>query len=181
METDGALCEFTTRRGGIDRSQLFAANDGGIDAICKQLRLFTGPKTCERKNRFAYAGFANLFALGGASDAEPIGTRFFEGFGNLRAAVAIAIAFDNAEDFSRGGALFGFRIHEIANGMKIVCERGERNIGPHWPAIYSFYFFLSRHSCFQSGFLARISARLQNSYFKTSSGQRMNRQSAGAR
>src|SRR4029077_628424 len=110
METDGALCEFTTRRGGIDRSQLLAANDGGGDAISNQLRFLTGPKTCERKNRFAYTSFANRFSLGGATHAKPIGTRFFERFGNLRAPVTVAIAFDNAQNFSRNGTLFGFRI-----------------------------------------------------------------------
>src|SRR5260370_10909537 len=125
METDRAFGQLSARCSGIKRDQLVAANDCGRDAIGKKLRFFSRPEAGKREYRFADAGFANLLALLCAGDAQPVGTGFLKGFGDLWAAVAVAVAFDDGENLSRSSALFGFRIHEIANSLKIVRNRGE--------------------------------------------------------
>jgi len=108
VKAGGAFGEFFARCRGIKCGQLFAANDGWRNFVGEKLRFFAGPKTGERKDGFAYTGFADLFAFAGAGDAEPVGARSFESFGNLRSAVAVAVAFDDAENFARCGAFFGF-------------------------------------------------------------------------
>ncbi len=52
-----------------------------------------------------------------AGDAEPVGAGFFQSFGYWRAAVAVGVAFDDAENFSRRGALFVLRIDVGADGF----------------------------------------------------------------
>ena len=55
---------------------------------------------------------------------------FSEGFGDLRAAVAVAVAFDDAENFARSFALLFGRIHELADYAEILGQSAEGNFGP---------------------------------------------------
>jgi hypothetical protein len=125
---------------------LFATNDGRRNPIGDELIFFAGPETSERKNRFADAGFADLLAFGGAGYAEPVGAGFFKNFGDLRAAMAVAIALNDAQDFARRGAFFGFGIYEIADGMKVVAEGGERYISPDRTAVGVLNCLASEHA-----------------------------------
>src|SRR5947209_1334396 len=131
---------------GIQRRQLFATNDGGRNFVGEKFFFFAGPEAGEREDGFADPSIAKLFAFGGAGDAKPVGAGLFESLGDFRAAVAVAIAFDDAENFSRRSALFGFRIYEIADGMEIVSERVERDVGPDWAAVLIVRLFLSGHA-----------------------------------
>src|SRR5258708_1800622 len=145
VEACGTFGDFLARCRGIECDQLFAANDGGGNFVGEKLRFFAGPETGKSKNGSAYAGFANLFAFSSAGDAEPVGAESFEGLSYLRATVAVAVAFNDAENLSGRRAIFGFRIYEIAYGVEIVGERGERNIGPDRAAIGILGFSASRH------------------------------------
>src|SRR5262249_28159864 len=120
------------------------------DFVFEELVFFAGPETGEGENRFANAGFAYSFSFRGAGDAEPIGASPFKCLGDLRAAVAVAVAFDDTENFSRRCALFVWRIHEVADGVKIVREGGERDFGPDGAAVLTFGHcgFLCGHAVF---------------------------------
>jgi len=61
--------------------------------------------------------------------------------------VAVAVAFDDAENLTLNSALFRFWIYEIAYGSKIVGESRERNIGPDRAANCGFNLFRWGHSC----------------------------------
>lgn len=98
--------------------------------IFKKARLFAWPETCEDKDRVADAGFTHGDAFFGAGHAEPIGAGFFEGFGDLRAAVAVAVAFDDAKDFARRFALLVRRIDKLADCAEILGQSAEGNFGP---------------------------------------------------
>src|SRR5260370_31617504 len=125
VEADRAYAELAFRSSGIQSGELFAANDGRRNFVGEKLGFFARPETGEGEYRFADAHFADFLAFGGASDAKPIGAGFLEGFGDFRSAVAVAIAFDNAENFARNGQFFGFGIYEITYGVKIVAESGQ--------------------------------------------------------
>src|SRR5208283_5899310 len=84
--------------------------------------LFAGPEAAEYKNRLAYPGLANLHAFARRSHAKPVGAVLLQSFGGLRASVAVAIAFDDAQHFARRLALLRSGIYVIANGLKIPGE-----------------------------------------------------------
>src|SRR5258708_30460070 len=62
--------------------------------VFQETSFFAGPKTSQHENRFAHAGFAHVDAFVGAGNAEPVGAGLLQDLGNLRAAVAVAIALD---------------------------------------------------------------------------------------
>ena len=95
-----------------------------VRLCCRRRFFFAGDETGEDQDGLADAGFAQADALFGAGDAEPVGAGFFEGFGDLGAAVAVGVSFDDAENFSRRGALFRFRIHVGADGLKLWTSAG---------------------------------------------------------
>ena len=63
--------------------------DDGREIVFEQARFFSWPEAGKNENRFANTRFANGDALVRTSDAKPVGARLFEGFGDLRAAVAV--------------------------------------------------------------------------------------------
>src|SRR5215467_1733669 len=95
VNPDGALAQFPAGGGGFKSGKLFAADDGGRDPVFEQLWFFAGPETGESEDGFADARSADRFAFGGAGDTKPVRARPFEGLGHLRAAVAVAVAFDD--------------------------------------------------------------------------------------
>src|SRR5271166_4690108 len=95
---------------------------------------FAGPEAAENEDGSANTGLADFDAFGGGGYAEPIRAGYFQGLGDLRAAVAVRVAFDDGENFARSVSLFGSGIYIIADGAKIFCERGERNFGPNGAA-----------------------------------------------
>ena len=137
----GAFFGTDAGGGAIELLELLAAMNYGSEIVFDETGFFAGPKTCEDENWIANTGFANGDAFLGTGDAEPIGAGFFESFGDLRAAVAVAIAFDDAQDFARSLALLAGRIHELAYGAKILSQRAERDFRPN------------RTSCFLAGIL----------------------------
>src|SRR5712691_3979105 len=56
VEAGGAFGDFLARCRGIERGQLFAANDGWRNFVGEKLRFFAGPETGQGENGFAYAG-----------------------------------------------------------------------------------------------------------------------------
>src|SRR5438093_545285 len=63
------------------------------------MRLFARDEAGENQHGPLYAGLPDGDSLFGAGDAEPIGAEFFERFGDLRPAVAVAIALHDAQPF----------------------------------------------------------------------------------
>src|SRR5579859_2452671 len=104
------------------------------EVVLQEIGFFAGPETSQHQNGFAHAGFADVDAFVGAGDAEPVGAGLLEDFGDLRAAVAVAVALDDGENLARRLALFAGRIDEVADGAQVVGERGFGNFGPHRPA-----------------------------------------------
>src|SRR5271168_1728699 len=129
MEGDALACAATSG-GAIERRELFAAVDYGGEVVLDDARFFSGNEAGEDENRLAHADFADGDAFFGAGDAEPVGAGFLQRLGDLRAAVAVAIAFDDGENFSRRLALFVRRVDEVANGVEVVRESGEIDFGP---------------------------------------------------
>src|SRR6266849_3875323 len=101
--------------------------------VFQETSFFAGPKTSQHENRFAHAGFAHVDAFVGAGNAEPVGAGLLQDLGNLRAAVAVAIAFDDGQHLARRFALFVGRIDEVADGAQIVGQRRNGNLGPDRP------------------------------------------------
>src|SRR5579859_1017378 len=111
------------------------------------MRLFAGDEAGEDEHGAFYAGLADGDAFFGAGDAEPIVAKFFKGLGDLRSAVAVTIAFDDAQHFSRRGAIFAGRIDVRANRVQIELQRAERNFGPDRPALkINFLFVFGLHA-----------------------------------
>jgi len=91
---------------------------------------FAWPEPAEHENGLAHSRFAKLHAFASGSDTEPVGTEFLEGLGDFRAAVPVAIAFDDRENLSRRLALLGSGVYVAANGVEVVTKRAERNFSP---------------------------------------------------
>lgn len=116
--------------GFIELLKLLAAMDYSREIVLDETRFFAGPETCEDENGIANAGFADGDAFFGAGYAKPMGASFFESFGDLRAAVAVAVAFDDAENLARCLALLFGGIHELADYAEILGQCAEGNFGP---------------------------------------------------
>src|SRR5215470_18511671 len=99
------------------------------------MRLFTGDETCEDQHGALDAGFAEGNSLFRTGHAEPVRAEFLEGFRDLRPAVAVAVALNDAQNFTRRFALFGFWIYERADGVKIMLQRAQGDFGPNRPAL----------------------------------------------
>ena len=78
--------------------------------MLQEIFFLAGPETAEDEDWRTDAGLANFDAFAGGGDTEPIRAGLFEGFGDSRATVAIAIAFDDGENFARSLAFFRRRI-----------------------------------------------------------------------
>jgi len=122
------------RGGAIKLRELFAAVDHRREVVCEEAGLFARPKTGEDKDRLADARLADGDAFFRASDAKPIRAGLFEGLGDLRPAMAIAVALDDAKDFPRPFAAFFQRIHEFADGVKVLGKRRQGDLSPHGAA-----------------------------------------------
>lgn len=114
----------------IELGELLRTMDYCREIVLDETVFFAGPETCQNENRVLNAGFADGDAFFGASDAEPIRAGFFEGFGDFGAAVAVTIAFDDAENLARSLALLSGRIHEFADGAEIFRQGAQRDFGP---------------------------------------------------
>src|SRR5262245_61509692 len=152
VNANRALAELAARCGGFERGKLFAADHGRRNCVSKELVFLTGPEAGEGQDGFPNARFAHGFAFGGAGDAKPVGAGFFERLGHLRTAVAVSVALDDRENFAGSGAIFGFRIYEVADGVEIAGERGERNFGPDRTADYCVNPFAGGSFCRHSTF-----------------------------
>src|SRR5208283_772853 len=104
--------------------------------------LFAGPEAPEHQDRLAYPSLANLHAFARRSHAKPVGAVLLQGFGGLRAAVAVTIAFDDAQHFARRLALLRSGVDVIANRLKVFGKGGKRNLRPDGAAdkISGIYF-----------------------------------------
>src|SRR4029077_486174 len=112
--------------------------------VLQKIGFFAGPETGENQDGFAHAGFADVDTFVGAGDAEPVGAGLLQDFGDLRAAVAVDVAFDYGEHLARRLALFVWRIDEVADGAKVVRESGRGDFRPHWAAFDFQLALLSR-------------------------------------
>ena len=83
---------------------------------------FAGPEAAEDENRPVNASFAKFHAFASGGYTEPVGAEFFEGFGNFRAAVTVAVAFDDAEDLAGDVAFFGGWADVGADGVEIIAQ-----------------------------------------------------------
>jgi hypothetical protein len=92
--------------------------------VFDQADFFARRKAGEHQDGFAYASFADGYAFFGAGYAEPVGAGLFEGFGDLGAAVAVAVAFDDAEDFARGLAVLFVPRSTSAHTGRLTSLRG---------------------------------------------------------
>ncbi len=82
--------------GCVEECKVFATMDGGCEIVLNEIIFFARPETTENQDGFAHTSFAQFHTFTGGSDAEPVRAELFEGFGNLRATVAVAVSFDNA-------------------------------------------------------------------------------------
>jgi len=146
VEWNGGPLGAAAGGGLFQERELFAARDGRRQVVVEETLLFAGPEAGKNENRAADTGFADFRAFGGAGDAEPLRASLLQGFGDLRPAVAVAIAFDDREDFTRGFALLPGRIYIGADGMKIEFEGGKRNLRPDGPPdeVYAVHFNCDR-------------------------------------
>ena len=130
LELNGDIFLAQLRGGGFVRKKLLATVNCGSEVVLQEIFFLAGPEATEDEDGRANAGLANFDALTGRGDTEPIRAGLFEGLGDRGATVAIAIAFDDRENFARSFAFFRRRIDVVANVVKISGERRERNFGP---------------------------------------------------
>src|ERR1700730_12373784 len=95
-----------------------------------QARFLTWPKTRQHKHRLAHSSLTHGDALFRTRDAKPVRTSLLEGLSDLRAAVAVAIALNNAQNFSRRLASFFRRIYRLPNRSEIFRARAKRHFRP---------------------------------------------------
>src|SRR5580692_12030290 len=142
----GAFLGKDASSGAIKWLELLATMDHGRQIVFEKARLFAGPETCQHKHGLPDAGFAHGDAFFRAGDTEPVRSGFFECLGHLRAAMAIAVAFDDAEDFAGRPALLFWRIHELANRAKIFGQGAEVNFRPYrTPCFFQGTLLFARH------------------------------------
>src|SRR5580692_5811215 len=99
--------------------------------VSDEARLLAGPETCEYQNRLLHAGLAHGDAFLRAGDTKPVGASLFESLGHLRAAVSIAIAFDDGKNSSWRFTFLFRRIHELLNSTEIFRQRAKGNFRPN--------------------------------------------------
>src|SRR5580700_3747562 len=87
---------------------------------------FALPETGEHQNRLANSGIAQISAFVGTSDAEPIGSRLSQYFGDGNSAQAVGVGLDDGKNFP-------FAAHQPANDPQIVQDRGGGNLRPNRP------------------------------------------------
>ena len=106
LELNGDIFLAQLRGGGFVSKKLLATVNCGSEIVLQEIFFLAGPETAENQDRRADAGLANFDALTGGGNAEPIRAGLFEGLGDSRATMAIAIAFDDGENLARSLALF---------------------------------------------------------------------------
>src|SRR2546430_14495330 len=99
--------------------------------VIHQPVFFSGHETREHQDRLTNPVLANRDALVRARNAEPVRASLLQCLCYFRAAMAVAIAFYDGEDFARRLALLLRRIYVLANRFEIVHQGGERNFGPY--------------------------------------------------
>ena len=137
LEVKGGGLAASAAGGALEERQLIAAMNDCGEIVLEQASFFAGHEACEDENGLANAGFAHGDAFVGAGDAKPVRACFFQRFGNLRATVAVAVAFDDGQDLARGLALFVRGIHVLPNGLEVVREGAEGNLRPDRPARFA--------------------------------------------
>src|SRR5260221_7708015 len=116
--------------GCFESEKLFAAMNRRRQLVLEKIFFLAGPETAKNKNGSANPGLADLHAFTGGSYAEPVGTGLFKGLRDRRSTVSVSVPFNDAENLSRGFALFAGWIHIVADRAQISGERGERNFRP---------------------------------------------------
>src|SRR5882724_4718519 len=122
LEMEGSAFAAALRCGAIQLCQLLAAVNDCCQSMFDQALLFALHKAGQDEYWVANAGFTQGNAFVRASHAEPIGSGLLESFGDLRAAMTVAIAFDDRENLARRLALFARRIHVFADGVEVVDQ-----------------------------------------------------------
>src|ERR1700722_2694343 len=122
--------------GAIELFQLLAAMYHCRQIVFDEARFFTGEEARQHENRLADAGLAHGDAFFRARDTEPVRAGLFQRFGDLRAAMAIAVSFDDAKNFARRFALLFGGIHEVADGAEILRQRAKINFRPNRPSCF---------------------------------------------
>src|SRR5690349_773434 len=124
-----ALC--MARRRATENGKLLAAVDDRRQIVLEKMGLFAGDEAGKNEDRALHSGLANGDSFFRAGHAEPVGAKFLERLRDLRAAVSVTVALNNAQNFPRGFAFFAWGIHEGANRVQIVLQRIERNFRPN--------------------------------------------------
>ncbi len=116
--------------GLIERVELLAAMNHRREAMLHKTGFFAGPETGQHQDGLAHSSFANRDAFRRAGHAEPVRSSLLENFGHLRPAMAVAIALHDGQNHPGRLAVFVRGIHMVADGAKIVGERGDGDFGP---------------------------------------------------
>src|SRR5580704_17902312 len=96
-----------------------------------QPRFLAWPETRQHQHGLLHSSPAHGDALLRARDAEPVRAGLLERPSYLRPAVAVAIALNDAQNFSRSFASYFRRVYELADGLEVFRERAKRNLRPN--------------------------------------------------
>ena len=96
------------------------------------MRFFSSPGQNPPSTRIGLRTPALRSSMPSPAEATPNQSEpnFSRCFGDVRAAVSVAVAFDDAENLARRFAFFRRRIHVIADRFQILPQSGERNFRP---------------------------------------------------
>src|SRR5262249_42517500 len=114
-----------SRRGAIQKSELFAAMHDRRQIVPEQMWFFSCHETRQDQHRFFHSGSAHGNPPLLAPYAKPVRSEFLQSLSDLRSAMSVAVSFHDAQHFAWRLALFAGRIHVRANRIEVVFQRAE--------------------------------------------------------
>ncbi len=118
-------------RRALQQRQLLAAMNRRRKIMLHQARFFSRHEARENQDGLSHPRLAHRNAFVRTGDAEPVRAAFFQRLGYFRAAMAVAIAFDNRKDFPRRFAFLLGRIDVVSDRPEILLQRRKRHFCPH--------------------------------------------------